>query len=432
MAMEEKELFEDYEVRNWDITPRVYKILGISALMNLFVFFAFGQFNLLNTRACDNALMNPLCQVMDAVYVGTVLSGRETEWASRPYEKTELEDAEITFIDVSDQLQYPEGYFALANPPSETDNPLSSDFANLPSTDSTTPAVVDDLIGKPAVVPTPNTSVGNQDVPESPFSIGDKPFTPSKPQTAKNNKKPAKTPKLPNDSPGLPSDKDLAGNGKEPKADPTPEPSPVDTQAEFNEKFNKKPLQDYADSVVAKTDATTGKVDLKSAFTVVMDGVLLKDGKLDGKRSKFVTREGSEEMIDVAKGAIEAVNNSGLLGYLKDLGAEKVNFSLVQDDKAISVVIRSDQVSPEKAKQIASGLGVLIGIAKGNVKEPEVQMLLNSAKLKADGKSFVMNFAIPKEEAHKIIEQKLQEARQKKSQTNNGDGDKETGTAKGE
>jgi hypothetical protein len=27
MAMEEKELFEDYEVRNWDITPRVYKIL---------------------------------------------------------------------------------------------------------------------------------------------------------------------------------------------------------------------------------------------------------------------------------------------------------------------------------------------------------------------------------------------------------------------
>ena len=52
-------------------------------------------------------------------YVGTVLFGTEREYADVTYEKTELGDADITYIDVSGDtppLTYPEGYFQIANP----------------------------------------------------------------------------------------------------------------------------------------------------------------------------------------------------------------------------------------------------------------------------------------------------------------------------
>lgn len=437
--MEEKELFEDYEMRSWEITPRIYKILGVSAVINFLFFFAFGQFNLLNTKACDNPLVSPLCQVMDAVYVGTVFASRDNTWGEgRPYELNEIADADITYIDVSDQLKYPEGYFAMTNPEQTGENALNdpNNFSSGSPLDTIpTPNAEQGL--PPQVLPTPNDKVAKQDIPDSPFEFNeDKPS--KSPVIVRNKpiKKPTpKKPTLSNDSPGvLPDDKTMAGNQGKPN--PTPEPTPkssADSQAEFNEKFNKKPLQDYADVILTKTDATDpkAKVDLKQSFTVVMDGVLSKDGKLDTARSRFVKREGSEAMQDVAKGAIEAVNNSGLLSYLKDLGAEKVNFTLIQDDKQIFAIIRSDQPNEAKAKSISSGLGLLISVAKGNVKEAEVQTLLNSAKVSAQGKSFILNFAIPKEEAHKIIEQKLQEARQKKSQTNSGETSKESPTAKG-
>lgn len=239
-----------------------------------------------------------------------------------------------------------------------------------------------------------------------------------------------------NDSPGS-----LGG----PKATPTPKPQPTPSPTpdseiaknEFTQKFNNQPLKDYADVISAKAnpeDPKQTKVDLKQAFTVVMDGVLTKEGNLDTKKSKFVKGEGSQEMIDVAKGAIEAVNNSGLLKYLQDEKNPKdvkINFAFTQNDENLTAVIRVDKANEALARTFSSGFKLLIDIAKINVKEEEVQTLMKAAKFSSEGKSFILNFSIPKEDAHKMINQKLQEARQKKSQPSNGEGSKETATAKG-
>jgi hypothetical protein len=435
--MEEKELFEEYEVRNWDITPRIYKILGVATVINILILFAFGQFNLLNRKGCDTPYFGIVCQALDSAYIASTFIGKDFKGEEIAYDPTKIsESEEVTFIDVSDRLEYPEGYFALANP--ET-----NEFGQIPDSISSdnpitaTPSTSDNnLMDKPQVIPTPNDRVKDQEIPDSLITIeGDNP-KPNKNTTAtKKTPKPGKT--LSNDSPKILDGNNVAKTTPKPTPSATPTPSAEDANKEkdkFTQGFNKKPLQDFADGVLAKLESEKpeDKVDLKQSFTVVLDGTLTKEGKFDAKQTRFVKGEGNEQMVNVAKSAIEAMGDSTIFSYLQTLGVDKVSITLVQDDKQISAIIKSSQPTPEKAKTISSGFNGLIAIANMNTKDDkEVQALLKATKFTAEGKSFVINFTMPKEDAHKLIDQKLQEARQKKLQNNSGEGEKESTTAKG-
>ncbi len=423
--MEEKELFENYEFKVWEFTPGLYKIISVSALVNLLGLFLIGQFNIFTTRGCDTPYVGIVCQVLDSAYVASIFMGEDNSWGSRAYTKTELEDADVTFIDVSNPLEYPEGYFAKE----ETPENLTTDANGNPIDPmATTPSQTPNNDMGVQVLPTPNEKVQKQDVPTSPWGDGNDKSS-FNPPIVKN--KPPKKRVLPNTSPTkLPGDEAVAKVTPTPKPEPSPTPSSAESQAEFNKTFNKKPLQDFADGVIAKADDPKTKVDLKQSFKVVLDGVLTQDGKFDEKKTKFTKNEGQEQMVFVAKDAIQALGDSNLFIYLRNLGVEKVNITLVQDDKQISAIIRSDQPNEQRARTISSGFNGLIVGAKLTVKEEDIKMLLNASKVTAEGKSFILNFTIPKDEAHKIIEQKLEEARQKKLQNNNGEAVKES-TAKG-
>ena len=119
MQEQEKELFESYEIQNWNLTPRIYKIIGAAAVFHILTIAFIAQTNLLTKKGCDSPFVSQICQVLDTVYVGSILAGTDTDFVSRDYQKTELADADITFIDATGEtppLEYPEGYFALANP----------------------------------------------------------------------------------------------------------------------------------------------------------------------------------------------------------------------------------------------------------------------------------------------------------------------------
>ncbi len=447
--MEEKELFEDYEMKVWEFNPRIYKVFAIAALINILGIFSLSQFNVFSTRGCDTPYVGIVCQVLDSAYVASTFLGQDNEWTSKPYTKEEIGDAEeITYIDVSDQLKYPDGYFALANPevPADQAVPNIMDGFNPPTDSSSTPSSGGDLTNQPQVIPTPNDKVAKQDVPDSPFSFGDSPKQYKPPTVARNKTpKPIKSNNNPmsNDSPGdltLPGDKTTAGKNTKPsptpkKTEPTPSPTvdPEGAKTEFTSTFNKKPFQDLVDGVIAKVDDKDPKVkvDLKQTFTVVLDGVLTKEGKFDAKKTRFVKGEGQEQMVGVAKDAIEAIGNSSIFSYLQALGVEKINLTLVQDDQQISAIINSNLPTETKARTVSSGFNGLMAVAKINVKEPEVQDLMKALKFQPQGKSFIINFAMPKDQAHKIIDQKIQEARQKKSQPSSSDDSKESATGKG-
>ena len=428
--MQEKEFLQNYEINNWNPSPHLYKILGISALANILAIAVIGQADLFTRKGCDSPFVSQICQVLDTVYVSSALFGTDTEFTVRDYEKTELADADITYIDVSGEtppLTYPEGYFALANPQefamSQDDfsmfpPPAYSDYPTNPIPQNGT-----NLLNTPQVVPTPNDNAVTGKVPDSPFSLGGSGPTVKIPPV-KRVKTP-KPPKVKNDSPKeLPKlDGDATADNKDTKDAKDKKTPEITSEPVTDFKPNKKPLQDFADDILAKRAEKQSKqssLDLTKSFKVKMSGVLTAEGKLDPKKSRYEKlkdeEQGDKEMVDIAKGAIEAINNSGLFYYLTTLGVDKVDFTLIQDDKQIYAVISSSQRDENKAKSVSSGFNNLLSIAKLTVKEDELKTLLNSAKVEPQGKNFVLNFNIDKPTAQKMIEKKLQEAEARKKE----------------
>lgn len=191
---------------------------------------------------------------------------------------------------------------------------------------------------------------------------------------------------------------------------------PAFAQEKRSVEINKRPLQDFVALLKEQIDA--GKVDLTKSFAVELEGVLTRDGKFDLKKSKYVRSEGDAQMLEIAKKAILAVNDSGYFAYLSNFGVEKVNFILAQDEKEVSAIVKSEVLSAEKAKTIASAFNLLIsaGKAKDNVSEDE-KVLLDRARVTSEGKNFSLNFAAPTPVVHEMIKRKLENTERKETLT---------------
>lgn len=419
---EEQELFQTYEVKNWDFSARIYKILAASAIFNILALLVVAQSNLLTTKGCDSPLVNKVCQVLDTIYVGGTILTTDTEYVSKDFEPTVLEDAEIIWVDQTgvEKYKYPEGYFALSNPelmtPQEIPNADGSFPTNIPGIPNPTIGGTD-LMNQPQVLPQPNDKAVTN-LPDSPFTFENNP-TVNRPKTQrpknwKNN------PTVPKTSPDkLPT---LTPDQTADKTDKTLTTDKNETVAEVE--INKEPMKKFASDVKVKFEKK--EVDLSRNFKVVADGVLTKDGKLDitidkktkQPKSRILTKEGDPQMIEIAEKAIAAIGDSGWLGYLQGQGIEKINFTVVQDNDNLQVIITSDLPTPERANTVTSGVsGIISGallLDKNGFKKlgEDEKVLLNNAKAlvnPANAKQFVLNFVIPKAVAQEMITRKLKE-----------------------
>lgn len=415
--IKEGEFLYNYEIGSWESLPWVPKILGASAILNIVTILLVGQATFLTAKGCDSPLVSRVCQVLDTVAISAQLFGTDREYVDQVYDKIDLSDADVTFVDVSGaepQFEYPQGYFQLANPEqamltNDTILNPSSGFPNLPSY---TPPVTSspDLMNVTPVIPKANPNPVTGDLPTG-FGDVNTPST-KKGRGGKITVGNSKTDTAAKDT----------NNANNPTvANAAPVPTPLDSDAVKAVQVNKKPLTDFADSVVAKWAAK--QVDLSQQFTVSMDGFLTPDGKLDPKKSRWDTtkEKGDRQMIDIAKEALEAVGESGFLTYLRSLDVDKFNITLVQDENQVVAVITSSQKNPERAKAVSSGLNTYISIGKTTAKDPSDELtLLNGASVTADGNNFVLNFAIPKPVAQEMINRKLQEAQAKQQQQPSG------------
>ena len=90
---QEGDLFHNYEIRNWDIGPRIYKILAASAILNIAALAFIAQTDVLTRKGCDSPWAGRVCQVLDMAYVGTILFGTESDFVDQEYDKIDLVDA---------------------------------------------------------------------------------------------------------------------------------------------------------------------------------------------------------------------------------------------------------------------------------------------------------------------------------------------------
>jgi hypothetical protein len=415
--MQEQQIFQHYELKNWEFSPRIYKILAASAILNIFLVIGLAQANFLTAKSCDTPLMSQVCSVLDAVYVGSMILDTDTGYVNEEYVKTELEDADITFIDLtgSDKfppLEYPAGYFAVANPETLIDDSIISTADLAQNTNPTlgntyipgitgntkNPTInngtITDLSTKPQATPKPN---------KNPV-IG---VLPGENPTVKKNQ-PTKKPTNENstqEQANVQENTDNTNQNQETKSEPVKDVT-----------INREVLKTFGSFV--KGEVVNNKVDLNQPFKIVAEGPLTKDGKFDitqdkkTKKSKtqITFSEGNPQMVSIAKNALEAIGDSGVLGYLRNFGAENVKITLIQDGEKIAARIESDLKDANKANTMASGLNTLLSLAKGreNLNEDEKLLLSGAQKPTSNGSMFIVDFAIPKEAAQGMINRNLE------------------------
>lgn len=410
----EEELFGKYEIKSWNFTPRIYKIFAFSAIFNILFLVAVAQTDVLRTKACDSPLVGGFCQVIDTLYVGGKILGEDGEWISADYEKTQIEDADIVWVNkdgMEPPLNYPAGYFQIANP----ENYM------LPEQVGTTPGMSDFPAGISAY-PNPTTSnptVINPSFPASPNNSGVFNRKQKLPKIKGNevpmdlpdgiNVNPTEEAKTDPKKPNTTKDETTAEKKPEPEK---PKQPGLQTMPVAEEAINKKPLQDFGNVVLDKV--AKKEVDLNKEFSVVMVGTITDEGKFDQKKSKYLTTSGDQAMVDVAKSAVEAIGDSGILKYLKAVDVNQIKFELVQNDKEIYVVITSDQKSDQRAKSVSSSLNIFLEAGKGTVKEEDTLALLNASTVESKGKTFVLNFKLEKPFAQEMIKRQLEKAEAKR------------------
>ena len=408
----EDELFYKYEIKAWEFSPRFYKILAASAIFNVLALAVFGQFDLLQMKACDSPLVGKFCQVIDTVYVGSKILGTDSEFVDKPYERSELDDADIVWLDRTGDappLSYPEGYFALANPEqfviTDIANP-NGDYPVIPGVNPRTPNIIPSnpnsgVLNQPQVLPNPNDNAIPNDLPAS--VGGTNPTIPGR-RNPRN-----KNPKIKPTTPADPNSEDKTKTDK--KTDETVAENNKDVITEVE--LNKRPLIDLGKYVseLQKKDA----VNLATPFIVQAKGKLNKAGRIDKASYQIIKADSTDEdMIAVVKRSIEAINESGYLQYLEKLSGKDLSLLFKQDEENITAEIESVVESENRAKSIKSTLDLAISLVKmkktgedASQNDKDDLELLNGAKIETDGKKLIIKFTVKKDIAQPMIQRKL-------------------------
>jgi hypothetical protein len=435
--IEEKELFQDYELKNWEFSPRIYKILGAAAALHLFGLIVFSQVDLLGTKACDSPYVGKVCQVLDAAYVSSVLLGTDTEFSSRDYDKTEINEEDVTWVNVSEQFNYPSGYFAASNPAPEYTDPMmmSQTYSTMPDGSipgfpGMTPSSPQSLDpNQPVILPTPNPNAVQGTIPDSPFPTGINPtITAPKISRPKTQRFPRMRPQSPTKLPTLKGENSnqTADKDKEPNANATANKDKTKTETtnpDDSKLFNKKPLEDFG--VKWGDRILKNEVDINAPFTIEVIARLDENGKLVKPRM-ISTADSDPKMIEVAKEAILAFGDSQLLRALYDVGGRSVRIVFSQNEDNLQAIIKTETKSENEAKTLQSG----INFALKNLYKPkdgsDEKILLDKAQLGVEGKNFVINFLIPNTEKTSLIKKQLEQQQEKLKQTKPNSGVAET------
>ena len=402
---QEGDLFHNYEIRNWDLGPRIYRILAIAVIFNLGALFIVAQTDLLTRRGCESPWVGSVCQVLDMAYVSTVVYGTPADYVDEDYEQTELDDAEVVFVDVSGaepQLEYPSDYWCLANPVQCAERAAAQQAATSGYTTTPTPyptpypTTENSTLAKAPVYPKPNPNAVTGDDVDSPFSIGNNSV--SRKGRNRNRKPESNT-----------NDQTVADSNSNTD---TSKPLTSDTVPQVE--INKRPLVDLGNSINEIRAKTP--VNLEGVFKVEGKGKL-KDGKFDPKSFRFGTMAGEDKaVVDIVKESVEAINEAGYLNYIKDLIGKELSFTLQQDLQNIEATFRSDLDSESLAKQRKSSLDLLIALYKkrkqgenASQNDKDDLVLLDGVTTEAVGKTLIMKFVVPKPIAHQMIQRKLAE-----------------------
>ncbi len=413
----EGDLFHHYEIKSWDVGPRIYKIFAIAAVANILAILFVAQTPLLTMKGCDSPLVSSVCQALDTVALGAAVFGTEREYVDAAYDEMDIRDADVTFVDVSGeapQLAYPEGYFNLANPErlmqasvEQTADPFGmSSYSPTPfppNVPITPPSSGNSMLKTRPVAPKHNNDLIDGELPGA---IGE--TKPSDKPTRPGTRKPGPSPS--------PSPDDTTAKADAPKVDPT---APV-TDVELN----RRPIIKLADLVNDLIDKK--QVNIESPFIMTATGKVV-NGRLDPKSFKITRLDTTDpKMRDVLTEAIKALDASGYLNYLSMAGIKDVNFIVQQDGENVTASVESSFDNELRPKTITTLLTGYINSKKEAKSAPDASqndkddlVLLQNAAVTPTGKKLVISFNLPKADLQQMLQRKLAEQKAAPKEQNN-------------
>lgn len=403
----EAPLFKNYEIKSWKLSPRIYKILSASLVLNVVAILVMGQSNMLTRKGCESPLVGGVCQVLDMMNLGSDLLGADTQYIDGDYTRTDLGDADITFINLTgreEALKYPEGYFAVANPeqfqPQLVDTADSGELGfppNIPGFGTpATPGFGTSPGGNPGakapVYPKAKPDAIQGELPDFDAESGD---IASATTPGKTNGPRIKTPRpTPQTTPGQPAQ----------PSDPSSLPAIT---------INRTPLRELGRDVKNLIDQK--KVDIGAQFSVVAVGKLDKDGKIVPDSYKYIKAESTDpNMIGIVQQSIEAVNDSGYLKWLEKLAGKDLSLSISQDNDFITGIVQTEAETTTRANTLKFLFSNYIKWTVDKKMAPTATdddrddlQLLQNATVEVEGKKLTIKFAVPKATAQGLIQKKL-------------------------
>ena len=360
-------LFDHYEVNREPFWPKMSWLVAGSGVWHLVVV----------------ALILLIPPVRDAFSITAMF--RDAGFVDRPYTHTDIDDADI--IDFSNEkFHYPEGYWAMDE---QGMPPLTE---QLPVTNPFRPARF-----SPLPNPSPSPSVSPSPSPTPPVVI------------AANNPN-SKTP------------------GKTGDAKPSPAVSPEDKSAEQAQKeleaaskktgiqlpeegeINKAPFKALAMYATDLRDAK--KLDFNKPFEISIETTLDSQGKL--VKPTVARKSGDETLIDLGKELVSAMNDSGVLFYLKKINEDnpgaKVVFTIKQDGNDVAATVETEAKSADSANKLSRAFGIMLMAGAASRKGHDEEILLKSTKVSADANKLIFKLSMPHQDVVDIVQRGMAEA----------------------
>lgn len=334
-------LFEHFEINPEPFWPTISRLLGGSIILHIVL--------------TAGVIFIP--PVRNALSVALLLKG--AGFVDRPYNRTQIEnDGEIVELTM-ERFRYPDGYFAMD--PQSMPSPLPP-IAFMPK--SPPPA----QLATPSPIPSPVAS-------------------PS-PAIANADKKPTDAAKTADEKAAAQAQRDL-------------EAASQSTGIELAKEgeVNKAPFKDLA--AYATELKKKGQLDFEKPFEVTIETELDKDGKL--VKPKVSKQAGDATLVDLGGRLVGAMNDSGILFYLKKINEDKpgtkVLFNIKQNGTEVAATVESEVASTDSARQLSKAFALMMTLGADSRKGKDEEVLLKSTKVSANGNRVVFSLTM----AHKDV-----------------------------
>jgi hypothetical protein len=358
------ELFKNFEVNREARWPIVARLLCGSIALHL-------------TLIAGAMYIPPLREAFNIA----ALVGR-SGYVDKAYRKTAFGE-DIQMVEASPKFQYPPGYFATGLP----------EASPTPTVDPNAPRIISqakDL--KPESSPSPVASPAPSSTPVVAQSSGSPGAVSNKGEVASNQK----------------ADDQKIGEGGKSDAQKQLEQVAADNNVDLPEEneINRQPIKDLV--VYANELKAGGKLDFEKSFEVVIEGELDAQGKLHNPTIK--QKSGDQNLAGLATKAIGALNESGLLGYLKQVNDGKptrISLTVSQNSEALLASLESELGSEDSASGKARAFNLMMSFAQQTREGKDEEILLKSTKASAVGRNLVFHFSMPRQTALDLIKKQL-------------------------